>query len=304
MDGQPGELRAPVRTVLLTAALHALVVTGCAGPGDAVTRVAEEHDLSSSIVHGEGYRHAVYQTPVEDGDPLLVYFDGDGRPWIDGRRIARDPTTKAPVALELMVASGGAAAYVGRPCYGPVNDDAGCSPRLWTDDRYSGEVVMSLVAATRDIIRQRDAERVVLVGYSGGGVLATLVAPHLDEVIGIVTVAANVDIDGWTRIHGYRPLSGSLNPATTNDWPPGLPAWHYAGDDDENVPVSLSREAAARHEDWRLAVVPGYDHRCCWAAEWPRLLPPALEWIMTSPKASSMTAENTRPLPVRSERGH
>ena len=49
---------------------------------------------------------------------------------------------------------------------------------------------------------------VTFVGYSGGGVLAVLIAERLDNVAGVITVGANLDTDAWTEHHGYLPLTG------------------------------------------------------------------------------------------------
>ena len=71
---------------------------------------------------------------------------------------------------------------------------------------------------------------VVLIGYSGGGVLAVLIAPQVPGSA-VVTIAANLDVEAWARWHQYTPLSGSLNPATQ---PPldALHEWHLVGDRD------------------------------------------------------------------------
>lgn len=53
---------------------------------------------------------------------------------------------------------------------------------------------------------------VILVGHSGGGVLATLIAQRSPKVTALVTLAAPLDTDSWTSSHGYSPLYDSISP--------------------------------------------------------------------------------------------
>ena len=71
----------------------------------------------------------------------------------------------------------------------------------------------SMASALRRYLSRGDIDRLVWLGYSGGGTLAMLLAPRFDQTTDVVTVAANLDIDAWTDRHGYSRLSGSLNPA-------------------------------------------------------------------------------------------
>ena len=127
-----------------------------------------------------------------------------------------------------------------------------------------------MAAAARQLLAARGGQEIRWFGYSGGGALAMLLAARVEETASVVTVAANLDTELWTRLRGYGPLTGSLNPALG----PGLPARvrqrHYAGDKDEIVPPQVV--AAGPIPPGTLVVVPGYDHRCCWAALWPQIL--------------------------------
>jgi dienelactone hydrolase len=146
-----------------------------------------------------------------------------------------------------------------------------CTATWWTDARYSATVVASMAAAIRHYQQESHFERLVLVGYSGGGVLAELVAPELNGVAAVVTIAANLDVSAWTEYHGYLPLTGSLNPATvtiTAAWP----EIHLLGEDDEVVPPETVQRYFERHPQslvWRYA---DFGHVCCWRDEWPRIV--------------------------------
>ena len=61
-------------------------------------------------------------------------------------------------------------------------------------------------------VRQPRHRSIVLIGHSGGGTLAVLLAPRIEDVSGVVSIAANLDIDAWADHHNYDRLTGSLNP--------------------------------------------------------------------------------------------
>ena len=145
-----------------------------------------------------------------------------------------------------------------------------CTPERWTFERYSDDIVASMTEVVRAAASRADARRVVLVGYSGGGVLAVLIAERLDNVAAVITVAANLDTDAWTKHHGYLPLTGSLNPASSSAAHP-WPETHVYGAHDRVVPVSTTAAYFTRFPRAQQKIVDGYDHLCCWVAQWPTL---------------------------------
>src|SRR6185437_2332145 len=105
--------------------------------------------------------------------------------------------------------------YLGRPCYLGLASSPECRPADWTFERYSARVVASLAAATNRFREREGRPDVVLVGHSGGGTLAVLMAPQVQGLRAVVTIGANLDVAAWTLWHGYLPLNGSLDPADT-----------------------------------------------------------------------------------------
>jgi dienelactone hydrolase len=161
---------------------------------------------------------------------------------------------------------------LGRPCYFQAQIKAPCNRLVWTHGRYAPEVIGSMVAALRRFLTEHPHRQVVLVGYSGGGTLAWLMAAQVPETIAVVTIAANLDIDAWVRVHGYSPLAGSLNPAAAPSLPMAIAERHYAGGRDMNVPPAVVRAFARRHPRASVIEIAEFDHTCCWLARWPQLL--------------------------------
>lgn len=210
-------------------------------------------------MHGERFAHRVLVQPAADTSELHVYIEGDGTPYVQRTRIAADPTPRNPLALRLMRRDPAFSVWVGRPCYFGVRAE-NCTPAMWTTHRYSREVVESMREVIRELIARYEPSRIVFIGHSGGGTLAMLLAPFFDESTAVITVAANLDIDAWTRHHGYSPLHGSLAPRTSFDT---LRTFHFAGGRDTNVPPHLVPNAILYER---------FDHHCCWERIWPEIL--------------------------------
>jgi pimeloyl-ACP methyl ester carboxylesterase len=171
--------------------------------------------------------------------------------------------------LELMSLDAAPGVYLGRPCYHGVRSSA-CTPDMWTNKRYSEAVVASMSAALDGV--SVEYQSLVLLGHSGGGTVAMLLAERQPKVAMVVTVAANLDSDRWAALHKQQALSGSLNPATRPPLRSSIRQMHYAGAEDDNVPPQLVRDAAAQQSGAIFKVYPKQDHSCCWREVWPEVL--------------------------------
>lgn len=253
-----------VRGLLLLGLGLVLLIAGCRSAASRFVEQAAVRGLRAEMVAGTDFRHVVLSAERRSGRTLHVYLDGDGVPWLGGYPAA-DPTPRDPLVLDLLALDRQPAVYLGRPCYHGLAEEPPCASRLWTSARYSEGVVMSLAAAGRRLAADRGAERVVWMGYSGGGVLAMLLAARVPETAGVVTIAANLNVRAWAAREGTLALTGSLDPAVEPPLPSRVFRRHYAGGRDTTVPVDVARTEG-------LVVVPDYDHRCCWRALWPTVL--------------------------------
>ena len=251
--------------LLCLAALASLA--GCVSARVAALSIARQHGLAAEYVDGNDYRHLVIRRPGPTGD-LHVYIEGDGRPYLSRNHIARDPTSRSLTMLHLMLLDPAASVYIGRPCYFGLAHDRNCDASVWTTRRFAPDVIASMQAVAQAEIAAAAASRVSLFGHSGGGTIATLLASRLPGVTELVTLAGNLDPDQWAALHGYAPLTGSLNPARLGRLPATVVAIHYVGAADTVVPPALV-EAAVRSVGGRVIVVPGLRHSCCWERLWP-----------------------------------
>jgi dienelactone hydrolase len=263
----------------------ALLLGGCAFGSNAnptlrARAYAERNGMTGLILQGTRFGHQAYTKPAaqkssapDASAALYVYIEGDGSPWLQaGTRVAADPTPHRPLALELAAATPHHVLYLGRPCYFGTRPEVMCTPDLWTSGRYSPDVVASLVAAVRRFVAAEGNPPLILIGYSGGGTLAVLMAAQLPAVRAVITIAANLDVDAWARWHRYSPLSASVNPVAQPPLSDVIGQWHLVGGKDHNVPEAVNRryfDALRPDQVWRY---PDFDHACCWAEHWSSIL--------------------------------
>ena len=269
--GRRAETRRGIRqcaAIAVTALLAA-----CATPSERFAREASALGFQRTTLNGGAFRHVAYFAGLDaPADALHVYIEHDGTPWLDRTFVSADPTPRTPFALELMARDAGPRLFLGRPCYFETRQDAGCSALNWTHRRYAPEVVHSMAEALRRFLSEHPFQQVVLIGYSGGGTLAWLLASRIARTSMVITIAANLDVDAWTRLHGYSPLAGSLDPAREPPLPSTIREIHLVGGRDDNVPPSIAIAFQARHPGARIVDIPPFDHRCCWIERWPALL--------------------------------
>ncbi len=211
------------------------------------------------------------------GEVLTVVFEGDGAAHDARGRPTADPTPRRPIGLDIARRwPGGPRAWVGRLCQYVRQQDPACAEADWTVGRFSESAVAAADAAVDALKTGAGASRVILVGWSGGGVLAVLVAQRRGDVAGVATFAAPLDLAEWTRGQGLTPLSESHDPSTEGWRGPPPPQVHMLGAFDHVVPAKQG-QAAARRLAGSSAVVTAApeEHACCWprrAAEAARLL--------------------------------
>ncbi len=210
----------------------------------------------------------------QDGD-LSVYIEGDGFAWSSPEQPSEDPTPRNPLGLRLALAQdGGDVAYLGRACQYVGAVATHCPQRYWTDARFAPELIDAYDGALDTLKRRFQAQRLTLVGYSGGATVAALLAARRGDVAGLITVAGNLDHAAWTHWHGLAPLAGSDNPAEHIAALASVAQVHLVGAADSVVPPQLLTAFAERFPvSYRplVQVQPGFDHQCCWVEQWPRL---------------------------------
>jgi pimeloyl-ACP methyl ester carboxylesterase len=247
---------------------------------------AEAAGFARAFVDTGGFRILTYSRLGNPAATIHVYVEGDGRAFLSRSRPSPDPTPRNPLALELaLLDPAPSVLYIARPCqFLDANALASCQPRYWTTARYS-EAVVEATDAVIDRVRQGANGRIGLIGHSGGGAIAALLAARRTDVDWLITVAGNLDHATWTRHHRVTPLTESLNPVDYAAALRPIRQLHLAGGEDTVVPAAIIESYLARlgnPETAKLGIYPDYGHDCCWQEIWPALVG-AMEIAPTSP---------------------
>jgi hypothetical protein len=238
--------------------------------------MAEQAGWKKETLHTEYFAIRSYLPSVDKNvlsDPLTIYIEGDGLAWLSRTKASSNPTPINPLALTLAMKDQDRAVYLGRPCQ--YVEDKHCGRKYWTTGRFSPEVVVSMNEAVSLVKAKMHARQLVLVGYSGGGAVAALVAARRDDVVRLITVAGNLDPQKWTQQLNVSSLTGSLNPADYWEKLVNIPQLHLVGGNDSSVPLFIAESYQARFPAGKkpeIKVVEGFDHHCCWSTQWPELM--------------------------------
>lgn len=247
----------------------------CSTPSKQFNHVAINSGFVGSLINSGQFRHQLFfkaaAEPRKSTGTLHVYLDGDGSPWDHQRWIADDPTPRNPMILELMRQDNNPALFLGRPCYHGFSKVAPCQPKHWTSHRYSEDIIKAMTLALNQWLQQNPHHKIVLIGFSGGGTLAVLMAPNIPHLETVVTLAANLDVAAWSAYHHYQPLSDSLNPAAISI-KSRYQQIHLAGLKDQVVPAFLIKTYAEKQMNAIYKAYPNFDHHCCWLDAWPAIL--------------------------------
>ncbi len=272
--GQSMQSRGKVRGFF---AVCLLALAGCASvlpTGSAEARAQADARWQRHALAGAGLPLAYWQPgTLSGGQTLVVYLEGDGRAYASRDIVSADPTPHQPLALQLALADDRPnVAYLARPCqYGGAAAPP-CAPRYWTNHRFSPEVVARLSLALDAMKAETGATTLELIGYSGGGALAVLLAARRADVAAVQTVAGNLDHAAWSAWHGVTPLAGSLDAADALPKIARLPQVHWVGRDDQVVPAALIRALLARQGLAAHLREVDAGHADGWRERWPALL--------------------------------
>lgn len=262
--------------------LVVLLIAGCIhipSPlerSDQAQQIAAQAGWKKELIATDDFTLLAYMPAISGSSKTLtIYIEGDGLAWISSSTPSSDPTPTNPLALKLALRDPAPSVYLARPCqYVGAEQQANCAQKYWTSHRFSPEIIRSTSQAIDKIKLQFGAERLILVGYSGGGAVAALVAAQRVDVARLITIAGNLDHRAWTSEYFLTPLSGSLNPADAWQQLSHIPQKHYVGGKDQIVGVSVARAYASHFRSGvvpSVVVMPDFDHHCCWVDSWPTL---------------------------------
>ena len=242
---------------------------------DEADALAGSAGIHKEIVPTKEFLITIHARLTQPRKPVTFYFEGDGVAWLTRNRPSPNPTPRNPIGLQLATHDPSPnVVYVARPCqYTPHDTDRRCQVAYWTKRRFSPEVISSMNEVVEIIRRRINSSRVRLVGYSGGGGVAVLVAASRHDVSDIRTLAGNLDTDAFVTHHGVSRMEGSINPASVALELVSIPQLHLVGAKDSVVPIHMA-EAYWSASKWsrciRIVEVPDATHVKNWVQAWRR----------------------------------
>lgn len=276
-----GPWRFPQRLMCCLVLLAGLLA-GLSGCGGGRTGEAWAGLVSSGETHG--FRPVDFSVPpfnlsgLLKGTPgasseLVVYLEGDGRGVIRGR-VTPDPTPSRAMGFELARSDPAPAVlYLARIGQFQPAQTGREYQDYWSNRRLAEEAVTAAGLAVDEAKALLGAGRIHLVGYSGGGGLAVLLAERRSDVASLTTVAGLLDTNWWVREKNFQPLTGSLNPADHAARLAGLTQVHFYGREDSIIPPDMSAhfQTLAHFSDFRRVEV-DTNHWRAWPEFWPGLM--------------------------------
>jgi pimeloyl-ACP methyl ester carboxylesterase len=264
---------------LVILSFSTLLLTGCnpylSMNGNPET-IGKLYKFNRVLVKGGDFWITTYQKITDENAPYVFYLEGDGAAF-DGRyRVSRNPTPRRQMFIQLaQMDHRPNVIYVGRPCqYTPKDLNPKCSNLYWTDRRMSDDSVESLNEVINSINKNKSFS---LVGYSGGGGIAVLIAARNNMVRDIITIAANLDHIAFTTLHNVTPMIGSLNPIDYVSKVGNIPQLHISGEKDKIVPPFIADKfvQASGSTCVKQRIMPRIDHTHGWNKIW--------EYVLTIP---------------------
>lgn len=222
--------------------------------------LANSHGFEKKIIPTQSFLLTSYQkhtlesqpqsnqkkTTQKNSNELTIYIEGDGRSWISRTRLSSDPTPRQPIALKLAIQDPNhKVAYLARPCqYTPIANQPACDPSIWSNRRFSNTVITSMNEAITKLKQKADAQKIHLVGFSGGAAVAILIAERRTDIATLRTVAGDLNPNRLAEYHHTTPLNSneSLNPIEAIPRLTHLPQYHFSGEKDKIVPPFIAIE--------------------------------------------------------------
>jgi pimeloyl-ACP methyl ester carboxylesterase len=222
--------------------LGTFTLAGCAGdPGAHADALAKAAGMAREQVTTDSFLLTTFSRISRPDQPLNIYIEGDGPAWMTHEEPSINPTPHKALGLALAASDPAAnVIYIARPCqFTPLPADRHCNVSYWTGKRFAPEVIAATSRAIDHFAARAPGQKINLVGYSGGGTVAALVAASRPDIATLRTIAGNLDPEAFNRLHEASPMPDSLSPLAIAAHLASLPQEHFVGDADRSVPPSL-----------------------------------------------------------------
>ena len=254
------------------------LLVGCVTDDSRITakEIAQHSMLSRDDIQTNPFLIATWSRITAPVHSLRVYIEGDGFAWKSRTQPSDDPTPRKPIGLTLAATDKNQnVLYIARPCQfiGPPLP-AHCDKRVWTSDRFSPSVIDAMNDALSQFVKQYPGVKLELIGYSGGGNIAAILAERRTDVRSLRTVAGNLDVAYVNAIHHVSAMPDAVSAIDRASALRTMPQLHFSGDADKTVTPEVAQrfQHAVGGTCSQVEIVSNMKHGSDWAAIWPQLL--------------------------------
>jgi hypothetical protein len=235
--------------------------------------VGRSNHFTKRLVKGGDFWLTTYQRISNKSLPYVFYIEGDGYAFSSKYSISENPTPSSPMLLKLAALDDRPnVVYIARPCqYTPISYNPTCNQSYWTDKRMSKKMVDSINEVIETLNHDTPFN---LVGFSGGGGIAVLIAAQNNNVKDIITLSGNLDHVSFNKFHNARPMIGSLNPIDYAARIAKIPQLHVSGGKDNITPPFIADKyvKASNSTCVHQAIFDHARHQKGWEEVWKYIL--------------------------------
>lgn len=219
------------------ALLLALAASGCASHLGGLSRMASVSGGQIEIIRTTKFDLVSASASSSMASEVLrVYIEGDGKAWSTRFQPSTDPSPRNLFVANLALSDSVPSVYLARPCQ--FHRPTACGIAIWTDGRFSDPVIQSFHEALDKLKARHRPRSFELIGYSGGGYIALLLAGERTDVSQLQTIAGNLDPEAWALHHELSPMLGLKDLGALSRLKT-LPQRHFVGTKDKVVPPEL-----------------------------------------------------------------
>lgn len=237
-----------------------------------IAQQAKMVKLSSNI---NGFELLAYSKLNSKDQTINVYIEGDGLAWISRYELSKDPTPKFALALKLAsLDTHNNVIYLARPCQFNDFKHTSCASAYWSNKRFSEEVIDALDKELDKLLMNQYQPKINLIGYSGGGAVAVLLAARRHDIMSLRTIAGNLDHEYLNQLHHVSAMPDSHNPINFAKQIRHISQIHFIGINDEIIPEEITLHFMKKQgkADCASMIKVKANHQVGWTERWQNLL--------------------------------
>jgi pimeloyl-ACP methyl ester carboxylesterase len=227
--------------------------------------------LRREEVTAGSFKLTILSRIVDVNQPINVYIDGDvpGLAPVAAPGTDAKPDEAATLRLAELDTSYNVV-FISRPCQFGI-DDPFCHIKPGESERYAEIFYRSVDRALDYVVSVVPHPHLNLIGYSGGGAMAAVLAARRHDVDSLRTIAGNLDPNGNGQTHAAEPRNDFIDPLELAPRLALLPQEHFVGGKDEFVTPKMAEnfvQAMGPTYCARIIRIPGATHKTGWEEVW------------------------------------